>query len=383
MRRLPLHLLDEILFNLDPKSLGKMRCTNKSINSHISDDPNFKIEYFSRIGSSLLHVSKYDSNVLCFHPFGNSWSESEHLDNWLKILGSCSGLLLLSIKGRSCVANPLTNKFRFLDDSIWGKETWTRSGFAVDQIDRTTQRFKIVCITEQLEVSNPDETTYQFEINTGESWSLSKTTITCRSSKLKKGKNSKPVYLNGDLHWLRKDRSIVAFNPETEKARLIHSKFNRKPGKLLLCAGDNRLTLISATKKVISVFALENDGKWILVRRIKNKVVHQSIPLLYWNVHAYDGKCLLVRTMKNRRDGSVIHSYDVRANKWGVFRSLPRWCSPNRHFFLFKPSWSSVIGLLDQEEIKTKTDPLAVPESESISSVMAIMGLINRNLSFI
>ncbi|CAD5313299.1 unnamed protein product [Arabidopsis thaliana] len=267
------------------------------------------------------------------------------LKNLCNILGSCSGLVLLSINGILCVANPLTKKFRFLHYSIWGNETWI--GFAVDQIDRATQRFKIVFISEQLEVSNPYETTYQFRINTGESWSLSKTTITCRASNLKKGKNSKPVYVNGDLHWLRKDGSIVAFNPETEKARLIQSQFNRKPGKLLLCTGDNRLTLISATDAVISVYALETDGQWILVRWIKNEVVHQSLPLLYWNVQAYDGKCLLVRMMS--LVGSVIHRYDLRANKWRVLGSIPTWCDADRDFFLFKPSWSSVIGLLDQE----------------------------------
>ncbi|XP_010480563.1 PREDICTED: putative F-box/kelch-repeat protein At1g20790 [Camelina sativa] len=198
MRRLPLHLLDEILFKLDPKSLVKMRCTNKSINSHVSEDPNFKNEYYSRTGSSLLHVSKYASNLLCFHPFGNSRSFNERLENVFNILGSCSGLLLLSIGGRPCVANPLTNKFRFMDYPNSGKTTCI--GFAVDHIDPTTQKFKIVCIVEVLKPSNPVEKMYQFDINTGDSWSLSKTTFTCHSSKLKKGKNSKPVYLNGDLH---------------------------------------------------------------------------------------------------------------------------------------------------------------------------------------
>ncbi|XP_010501538.1 PREDICTED: putative F-box/kelch-repeat protein At1g20790 [Camelina sativa] len=394
MRRLPLHLLEEILFKLDPKSLVKMPCTNKSINSHVLEDPNFKRKYYSRIGSSLLHVSKYASNLLCFHPFGNSrsFNNTERLEILFNILASCSGLLLLSIGGRLCVANPLTNKFRFMDYPNSGKTTCI--GFAVDHIDLTTQKFKIVCIIEVLKPPNPDEKMYQFDINTGESWSLSKTTFTCHPSNLKKGKNSKPVYFNGDLHWLRKDGSIVAFNPKTEEARLIPIKFYLKPRKVLLCAGDNRLTLISATEEVVSVVAVENDGKCILVRRIKNEPVHLNTPLSYWNVQAYDGKCLVMRTMKNHPVERVVHSYNLRANKWEVVGTIPWWCDSNRNFFLFKPSLSSsVIGLLDQEEERnllklkaTSSRTYRQPDIESerrISSVMAIMGLVSRNLCFL
>ncbi|CAH8333016.1 unnamed protein product [Eruca vesicaria subsp. sativa] len=42
MDSLPLHLLEEILFKLNPKSLAMMQCVDKSINSHISNDPYFK-----------------------------------------------------------------------------------------------------------------------------------------------------------------------------------------------------------------------------------------------------------------------------------------------------------------------------------------------------
>ncbi|KAF8084433.1 hypothetical protein N665_0718s0025 [Sinapis alba] len=42
MDRLPFHLLEEILFKLNPKSLATMHCVDKSINSHMSNDPYFK-----------------------------------------------------------------------------------------------------------------------------------------------------------------------------------------------------------------------------------------------------------------------------------------------------------------------------------------------------
>ena len=41
MDSLPFHLLEEILVKLDPKSLAKMQCADKSINSHVSNDPYF------------------------------------------------------------------------------------------------------------------------------------------------------------------------------------------------------------------------------------------------------------------------------------------------------------------------------------------------------
>lgn len=72
---------------------------------------------------------------------------------------------------------------------------------------------------------------------------------------------------------------------------------------------------------------------------------------LYWNVEAFDGKCILVTSMKNEYDDdTVVHGYDLRANKWGVVGSIPGWCDANRDFYQFKPSWSSAIRLLDQED---------------------------------
>lgn len=372
MDTLPLHLLDEILFKLDPKSLAKMRCTNTSIKMHISYNPSFKIEYFSRLGSSLLHISRYGSNLLCFHPYGysRSFRNKIPLQNTCKILGYCSGLLLLSIDGL-CVANPLTNKFRFLDYNPDSGKT-TCVGFAVDHIDPTTQRFHIVFIIEQPMFFNLYETTYQFEIITGYSWGLSRTTLTCYSSNLK---NSKPVYLNGYLHWLREDGSIIAFNPVTEEVVLLLTNFNQEQGvKVLLSAADNCLQLIGATEKVIYFFTLGNDFKWIFVKQIFNKVVvHQSMPLLYWNVYAYDGKCLVVMTIN--KSGSMIHGYDLRAKEWRLVGWIPGWCDANRDFFLYKPSWSSVIGLLDHQE----PDPFMITNTnpERISSLKVIMSLVN------
>lgn len=148
-------------------------------------------------------------------------------------------------------------------------------GFAVDdQIDQTAHRFKIVCVKDS-EARNPDETMYEFEINEGDSWRLSKTTVTCRSSNF--DKRMRPVYVNKSLHWLRNDGSILAFNPETEKARLIPIKFPQELSvKTLFAAADNKLTLIWPTKEVIYVYVLESvltDPKWVSVRRIGNVVV--------------------------------------------------------------------------------------------------------------
>ncbi|ESQ43481.1 hypothetical protein EUTSA_v10015953mg [Eutrema salsugineum] len=365
-------ILDEILFRLNPKSLALMRCTNRFMESHISDNSKFKSEYLSRFKSSLLHISRGGSRNLCFHPLGDFrlFQNNDALEKPCHILGYCSGLFLLLIDGCFCVTNPLTKKFRFLNRSEWVRPKCI--GFTVDQIDQTTQGFKIVHITVHC-TANPDEKMYEFKIYTVDFWRLSRTTITCLSSDLMT--EMKPVYLNGTLHWLRKDGSIIAFNPGTEQARLIiPNKPHLEPGtKLLLGADDNHLTLISATIEVIYVFILESiliDPKWILARQIKNEAVKETITLS-WDMVAYDGKCLVVRTMTNLEDDyRVVYGYDLRANKWGVVGSIPGWCDEPRDFYQYKPSWSSVIGLLDQNG----------PYPSLFSSVEGMMGLINRNM---
>ncbi|EOA38937.1 hypothetical protein CARUB_v10011337mg [Capsella rubella] len=386
MDSLPSHLVNEILFRMDLKTLGKMQCTDKSFRSRLSEDPYFKSEYNSRVGSNLFYISSYGSKLVCYLPFFGSTS-TRSLETLIsyQVLGSCSGLLLLFGQGL-CVANPFTKKFRFLDHSksnlfpmvtnrvvVPWKET-TCIGFAVDQIDRTSQRFKIVCVKGS-EARNPGETMYQFEINEGDSWRMSKTTVTCRSSNF--GKRTRPVYVNGSLHWLRNDGSILAFNLETEKARLVSTKFPQEPStvKTLFAATDNKLTLIWPTNEVIYVYGLENiftDPKWVLVRRIGN-VVADTKRLIFWNVVAYNRNFLMLREKNHDVSGDVVHQYDLKANKWGVMGYIPKWFCSNGDFYLFTPSSSSVIGL--DEKLKPCDD------DKRISSLSSIMRLLVGNSS--
>ncbi|XP_010501539.1 PREDICTED: putative F-box protein At1g57580 [Camelina sativa] len=337
MDRLPWHLVDDILFRLDLKTLAKMQCTDKSFRSHLSEDSYFKSEYNSRLGSSLFHIAVEGSRLLYYLPFLGSTSPraQETLKLRFQILGSCSGLLLLFGQGL-CVANPLTRKFRFLDHSksnlfprITESEaiSWEQTKdicFAVDQIDRRTQRFKIVCVKD------------------------------------------------GSLHWLRYDGSILAFNLQTEKARLIPIRYpqERLSVKTLFAAADNKLTLIWPTKEVIYVYSLENiltDPKWVLVRQIRN-VVAEANRLIFWDVVAYDGKVLMLREKNHFSDG-VVHRYDLRANEWGVMGYIPTCCNTDRDFYLFTPSfYSSVIGL--DEKLKP------CDGYNRISSLSSIMGLV-------
>ncbi|XP_020870740.1 putative F-box protein At1g20795 [Arabidopsis lyrata subsp. lyrata] len=395
MESLPLPLLEKILFKLDPKSLAMMQCTRRSINSHISDDPYFKSKYLSGVGSGLLQISGFGSTTLFCNPFVNSrlFRNKAFLEIKSQILSFCSGLLLLFIDGL-CVANPLTKRYRFLDHSKsmflsrvdrrgnvsfylrWHK--MNRIGFAVDQIDRTTQAFKVVCMNDT-DASNPDETMYQFEISTGDScWRLSETTITCTASGLIKDK--KPVYFDGSLHWLRKDGSILAFNPETEQARLIPIKFPPQLSSAnLFAAAEKELALISATEELINVYALEDtltDPKWVLVKQIPNGVLDKET-MRCWNVGAYDGEFLVLWEMNNKEwyDG-VVHGYDLRANNWGVIGSVPVWCDRNQVFYHFKPSFSSAIELNEKVDVETMVH--GDDENKRISTLSKIMRLIDE-----
>ncbi|KAL9309950.1 putative F-box protein [Arabidopsis thaliana] len=322
MDSLPHHLLDEILFRIDHRSLAMIQCTNRSLQSHISKNPNFASEYLSRVRSSLLYIAFNGSPLLCYHLYGDSRSPRtvEALTE-CHILGSSSDLLLLFLNKNLCVANPLTKKFRFLNHSrskFFPTDFTLRGGrqqvigFAVDQTDRTTPSFKIVNIKE------------------------------------------------GALHWLRNDGSIVAFNLKTEKARLIPIRF---PKELF-----------------IYVYAFHNilsDPKWVLVKQIRNGVLDEK-RLYSWYVEAYDGKSLLLRETILKKDyynkhlKQVLHGYDLRANKWEVIGSIPEWSPSGLDFYQFTPSPSSVIGLDDKEG-----EEILACDDKRIPSLNAIMRLIH------
>ncbi|CDY30587.1 BnaAnng03620D [Brassica napus] len=323
MDGLPGHLLNEVLFKTDLRALAMLCCTNISLQSHIHD-PSFVSEYRSQIRSSLLYISSYGSTYLCcHHPHGGSRSLT--IIDACHILGYCSGLLLLFINDRLCVTNPLTKKFRFLTSfdpcprRFVCQDSRNQLGLAVNQIDRTTQNFK------------------------------------------------NPVYMNGSLHWLRNDGSIIAFNPETEQARLIQADFPRGlTSRALFAPGVNSLTLVSANEEVIYFYALKNilsDPKWVLEKQIQNGVIDKNV--VTWYVEAYNGKCVVLRTCY---DG-VVHVYDLSASKWAVMGSVPIWYDANLNFFLFTPSPYSVVGL----------DDILARGDRRISSLRSIITLVDRS----
>ncbi|XP_019094423.1 PREDICTED: putative F-box protein At1g20800 [Camelina sativa] len=194
--------------------------------------------------------------------------------------------------------------------------------------------------------------------------------LTKSASKLMADK--KPLYLDGSLHWLRNDGSILAFNPETEQARLIPIRFPQELSvKTLFAAADNKLTLIWPTKEVIYVYSLENiltDPKWVLVRRMRN-VMAEAKRLIFWDVVAYDGKVLMLREKNQDFFDGVVHRYDLRASEWGVMGYIPLWCCTNMDFYLYTPSvYPYVVGL--DEKLKP------CDGYNRISSLSSIMGLV-------
>ncbi|CAN7060201.1 unnamed protein product [Brassica oleracea var. botrytis] len=324
MDSLPGHLLNKVLFKTDLRALAMLCCTNTSLQSHIHD-PSFVSEYYSQIKSSLLHISTYGSPYLVYH-HPHSGSRSHKTKNRLMechILECCSGLLLLFIDDRLCVTNPIRKKFRFLTRRDKRKQL----GLAVNQLDRTAQNFKVVYI---FEMAKTDETKYGFEINAGDSWTYSKTTLTCHTNNL-----------------------------DDQQARLIQTDFPRGlTSRTLFAPGVNSLTLVSANENILS------DPKWVLEKQIQNGVIDKIVT---WYVEAYNGKCLVLRTCY---DG-VVHVYDLSASKWAVMASVPIWYDANRDFFLFTPSSSSVVGL----------DEILACGDRRISSLRLIMGLVDGSSS--
>ncbi|KAF8091123.1 hypothetical protein N665_0453s0029 [Sinapis alba] len=306
MNYLPMHLVDNILFRLDLKSLVMMQCTNRSIKSHISDDPSFEIRYSSSAPLSFIYTFSKSAPFVFYQSFGSQCESRSNVKIFASlegvhsyILGSCSGHLLLYTSGLY-VVNPLT------------------------------KRFKIICI---LEI----HTTYAFEISDGKSWRFSEMIITTTNSKSELTKRMKPVYLEGTLHWLRNNGSIIAFNIETEQARLIPSVSHPEPDmKLLFTLDDkiNYLTLIYGTKETISVHTLMGDtSKWSLSRQIENVLITDS-ELEYWNVVAYDGKHMVVRDKEKDSSTGVAHVYNMEDNRWGAW--WPTACQANYNLDVFK-----------------------------------------------
>ncbi|VVA91974.1 unnamed protein product [Arabis nemorensis] len=178
----------------------------------------------------------------------------------------------------------------------------------------------------------------------------------------------KHVYLDGTLHWLRNDGSIIAFNPETERAQLIPSDM-----KLFFAADEkiNRLTLISGTKEAISLYKLHGNLKWDIAKRIKNVTMNEK-ELVCWQVVVYDGKRLVVREKKIDFIRGVIHVYDMGANSWRVLGSTGRWAESVLDFYKFTPSLYFVEGDEHKNEIVATNDL-------RISYLTKVMKLIDHN----
>ncbi|CAH8383553.1 unnamed protein product [Eruca vesicaria subsp. sativa] len=211
---------------------------------------------------------------------------------------------------------------------------------------------------------------YGFEIKSGRnSWTCSKTTLTCNSRNLD-GRMKNPVYLDGYLHWLKKDGSIVAFNPETEKARLIQTQLPNigLGSETLFALEDNNLTTLVSNKEGFTyIYALKNiltNPKWVLVKHIKNGTSVKD--RVNCKVGAYNGKCLLLGSGSYDR---AVLVYDLSANEWVVMDSLPIECDPCQDFFLFTPSPHSVVGLDEKLAYRDKR----------ISSLSTIMTLVDPN----
>ncbi|XP_010539116.1 PREDICTED: putative F-box/kelch-repeat protein At1g20790 [Tarenaya hassleriana] len=352
MENLPLHLAEEILFRLDRKSLARSKCVNRELRSKISE-PEFCIEYFCRSAPAcLIHSSGFGSNYVRYVSDNTKTEpEASGLPMRCQILGSGSGLVLLFLH-QLCVLNPITRKFRLLGEessrftqnilSIRGKRQM-KIGFSVDNIDQTSQRFGVVSINEEEFMLHPDVSIYRFEIYDGDndSWRVSETTIACPASNLVE--RVKPVYFNRALHWLRRDGSIVAFNPEKDEARIIPTTFpSLESTHLWLGAveGNKTLTLISATETLISVFILRDDPipTWVLRKQINNDAIETG-KWLFWTIVTYNERFLVVQETKEKGMSRLLHRYDAVAEEWSVLGDVPTWMDTDQDFFHFKASW--------------------------------------------
>ncbi|CAF2084563.1 BnaA06g14630D [Brassica napus] len=138
MDSLPLHLLEEILFKLNHKSLAIMQCVDKSINSHISNDPYFK----SNVKGSIPKVC--DSSPDCYESTPSSFPSAMEVDENVEVMKvdliddkGNSGLYAQKKKTR--VGKRLLNE----DETTLKMELQSYSSYKLMNVERIRKRRRI------------------------------------------------------------------------------------------------------------------------------------------------------------------------------------------------------------------------------------------------
>ncbi|CAG7869529.1 unnamed protein product [Brassica rapa] len=130
MDSLPLHLLEEILFKLNHKSLAIMQCVDKSINSHISNDPYFK----SNVKGSIPKVC--DSSPDCYESTPSSFPAAMEVDENVEVMK----VDLIDDKGNSGLGMIM----RVIDTiSLYAQKKKTRVGKRFLNEDETTLKMEL------------------------------------------------------------------------------------------------------------------------------------------------------------------------------------------------------------------------------------------------
>ncbi|XP_010539117.1 PREDICTED: F-box protein At1g20360-like [Tarenaya hassleriana] len=347
---------------LDRKSLARFKCVNRSFRSQISN-PEFGIEYFSRLTPGFIQSSILCSKTLRYVPFVSdqtkTQAESTRLLHDCGVLGSDSGLVLLFL-GELCVLNPITKKLRFVgkESKEFMKNIYLMCelelmsiGFSVEKIDQTTQRFGIVCITEVLRRQRRGNSYYRFEIYDSDdhSWRVTETMVSCPRRELLTC--VKPVYFNRVFHWLRSDGKIVTFNPETDETRIVPTTIQSLGNCCRTWFGlvDGNLTLIRMSdgensERVVSVYILRDGpiSEWVLDKQI-NTIERERWVL--WEIATYNGRLLVMKEKNYRTNRDQLLVYDVGANEWRFLGTASKCMDYHSVFFDFQPSWFDVKGL--------------------------------------
>lgn len=340
-------LLIEILSRLPFKVATQCQCINKKFRALISNHQ-FAVK-------QAVHLYLRSSMLICgrricpttfygilLHPPHDAMSIPSQ-PHEVRILASSNGLLLLLLRSTNlyCVCNPITGDYRMLRCPNIGFNE--HAGLAIDSrtVSSTPPQYKVVTISIKKSGSGwPLQLRYEFEVFSQGFWGKSSRSPVYENSQFVSGKS---VCLNGCLHWLRKDGSIIAFDVVEEKSRLI----KKPPGFELgnstwFGITDGMITMVLVLRKGIVVCTLCDYIKesW----KFTTKIPHIAIDENGYN-HVYpisfDGMQLLMLLRHERMDGEIF-KYELCTKLWKHIGSVPMITDSSQVFVPFVPTLAKV-----------------------------------------
>uniref|UniRef100_A0A803L2L9 F-box domain-containing protein n=1 Tax=Chenopodium quinoa TaxID=63459 RepID=A0A803L2L9_CHEQI len=230
-------LIHEILLRMPAKSLGRLRCVCKKLNSLISD-PEFAISHINFLYSAAnppLTVAMLRYNTLSslkfssyaditegvkLNPWGRQFDKDDTFEGcYFFMIGSCNGLVCLYIKEMDkkrydedfmYLWNPITNKAREISLPVGGISTYVYVDSGWFGFVQSSNDYKILLVSEKYKPYH-EKYMYLYSLR-NDSWRR----IRVSDDDLSSISGSNSVFKDDSLHYLVHGKCILKFYLVTE-----------------------------------------------------------------------------------------------------------------------------------------------------------------------